>query len=171
MSACLSTQDTCTSPRLCSEFSSALSKMVPCDSLLLPTKSKLPCYLSEFILQPCTYNYIHIATYIQYSIFNIQYYSSAPCAMHTRTGCPMQHYTEMRYWSDMRYNYMNWSAISGNQLWRSGTDKTQGTQAQPYKLGTLQESAYNYYIQLPLSLTTTTTQCKLHECKWSICVS
>ena len=27
-----------------------------------------------------------------YSIFNI-HYSSAPCAMHTRTCCPMQHYT------------------------------------------------------------------------------
>ena len=76
-----------------------------------------------------------------YYIFNIQYYSSASCAMHPRTGCPMQHYTEMRYWSDMRYNNVNWSAISGNPLWGSGTNMIQGTQAQPYKLGTLQESA------------------------------
>ena len=26
-------------------------------------------------------------------IFHIHFYLSAPCAMHTRTGCPMQHYT------------------------------------------------------------------------------
>ena len=32
------------------------------------------------------------ANYI-YSIFNIHQYSSAPCAVHTRTCCPMQHYT------------------------------------------------------------------------------
>ena len=33
----------------------------------------------------------HTATYSY-----IQYYSSAPCAMHTRTDCPMQHYTEVK---------------------------------------------------------------------------
>ena len=52
----------------------------------------------------------------------------------------MQHYTEVKDWSDVRYN-RNLSAVGGNQLWESGQDKTQGTQAQPYKLGTLQESA------------------------------
>ena len=85
-----------------------------------------------------------------YSII-IQYYSSAPCAMHTRTDCPMQHYTEVKDWSDMRYN-RNSSAISGNQLWGSGQDKTQGTQAQPYKLDTLQESALPHLLySLPYS--------------------
>ena len=51
----------------------------------------------------------------------------------------------------MRYN-RNLSAISENQLWGSGQDKTQGTQAQPYKLGTLQESALPHLLySLPYS--------------------
>ena len=49
-----------------------------------------------------------------YSIFNIQYYSSASCAMHTRTDCPMQHYAEVKDWSDMRYK----RNLSANQ-WKS----------------------------------------------------
>ena len=49
------------------------------------------------------------------SIFNIQYYLSAPCAMHIRTDCLTQHYTEAKDWSDVRYN-RNLSAIGGNQL-------------------------------------------------------
>ena len=33
---------------------------------------------------------------VVYSIFNIQYYARALCAMHTRTDCPMQHYAEVK---------------------------------------------------------------------------
>ena len=42
--------------------------------------------------------------------------------------------------------------MNGNQLWGSGQGKTQGTQAQPYKLGTLQESALPHLLySLPYS--------------------
>ena len=51
----------------------------------------------------------------------------------------------------MRYNNMNWSAVSGNHavIWGSSTNTTQ---ALPYKLGTLQESALPYLLySLPYS--------------------
>ena len=98
-----------------------------------------------------------------YSIL-FQYYLSAPCAMHTRTDCPMQHYTEVKDWSDVRYN-RNLSAVGGNQLWGTGQDKTQGTQAQPYKLGTLQESALPHLLYSlpysPIAASSIQDQCQL----------
>ena len=53
-------------------------------------------------------------------IFNIQYFSSAPCASALGQAVP-------EWGNDMRCNNTNWSAISENQLWGSGTIMTGNT--------------------------------------------
>ena len=98
------------------------------------TSTKSPiCTKLYLFSNPLTYNTL---------LFNIIQVHRVPCTLEQ----------EMRYWSDMRCNNMNWSAISGNQLWGSGTNIKEHRHNHAYKLGALQESALPYLLySLPYS--------------------
>lgn len=67
--------------------------------------AQIPCNpegdMEKILTQRLISLHMEAALYKLFNI-NIHYYSSVPFAMHTRTGYPMQHYTDMKVLSECR---------------------------------------------------------------------